>query len=129
RRASADQAGFRYVFCDRGELMVIFRTRDDARTYAALPAPDRPLFLARVASEKLAGLERSEDVARIRAFLRDPDALRGYSREEVDSMASAATALLRFQHQLESALVQSMTELERSGVRGYYYELHRRILR
>lgn len=128
RRAAPGEPGFRYAFCDGDESTVIFRDREDARTYAALGAPDRPLYMVRLASERLARLERSEEIAQIRAFLADPNVLRELSTEEVDSMVAAAGALLTFQQTLESALVQSMEELEGSGVRPHYFEMHRQVL-
>lgn len=129
RRALPAGPGFRYVYCDQDESLVIFRTREDARSYAALSAPDRPLYLVRLAAETLERLEGSPEIAAIRALLEDPNALRGYSAEEVDSMAAAAGVLITLQHTLESALVQSMEELESTGVRGHYYRLHRQVLR
>ena len=128
RRAAATEAGFRYLFCDQDESTVIFRARDDARSYAGLSAPDRPLFLVRLASERLRQLGESEEVAGIRAFLQDPDLIRGLSAEEMDSLAEAAGALLVFQQTLESALVQSMAELDEGVVRPHYYELHRQVI-
>ncbi len=128
RRASGDAAGFRYLFCDQDESSVIFRGREDARTYAGLGAPDRPLYLVRLASERLQRLEGSREMEKMRAFLEDPEAIRALSPEEVDSMAEAAGALLVFQQTLESALVQSMEELEGDAIRPHYYELHRQVL-
>jgi len=128
RRVAAGESGFRYVFCDHDESMVIFRDRSDADSYATLSAPDRPLYLARLASERLARFERSAEIRRLNAFLDDPNVLADYSREEIYSTVKAAADLLVFQNALESALVQSMNELGPSGIRGYYYDMHRQVL-
>jgi hypothetical protein len=128
RRVATADPGFRYVYCDQDESMVIFRQRSDANAYASLSAPDRPLYLARLASDRLASFERSEEIARLRAFVDDPNVLREYSRDEIYGMVKAAGDLLVFQNTLESALVQSMTELGPSGISSYYYEMHRQVL-
>lgn len=128
RRVADGSPGFRYVFCDQAESLVIFKERPDALDYARMRAPDRPLYLTRLGSEKLEDLDRSVEIARVRAFLEDPDVLRDYSPAEVEAMVKTVESLLTFQHTLESALVQSMEELEESGVRSYYYDLHRQVL-
>src|SRR5690606_41890743 len=93
RRMAAGDPGFRYVFCDQNESMVIFRDKSDAESYAELSAPDRPLYLARLASERLARFERSETVQRLLTFLEDPDVLSDYSRDEIYSTVKAAADL------------------------------------
>jgi hypothetical protein len=128
RRAATGENGFRYVYCDQDESMVIFRGRGDAESFANLSAPDRPLFLARLASERLARFERSEEIGRLNAFLEDPNVLREFSREEIYATVRAAADLLVFQNALESALVQSMNELGPSGIRSHYYDMHRQVL-
>jgi hypothetical protein len=128
RRIATADRGYRYVFCDQNESMVIFRERKDAESYAALSAPDRPLFLARLASERLARFESSEEVARLGAFLQDPNVLRGYTKDQIYGMIKAAADLIVFQNALESALVQSMNELGATGIRGYYFDMHRQVL-
>src|SRR5690606_11842652 len=128
RRAAANELGFRYVFCDHDEAMVIFRNREDAINYAELSAPDRPLYLSRLALKRLESFEQSEELRRVRRFLRDPNILRDYSKDELYAMVRAAADLLVFQNALESALVQSMNELGPSEVRGYYYDMHRQVL-
>ncbi len=128
RRMAAGDPGFRYVFCDQNESMVIFRDKPDAESYAELSAPDRPLFLARLASERLARFERSEEIQRLIAFLDDPNVLRDYSRAEIYATVKAAADLVVFQDALESALVQSMNELGPSDIRAYYYDMHRQVI-
>jgi hypothetical protein len=128
RRVAAGDPGYRYVFCDQHESMVIFRNRDDAESYATLSAPDRPLYLARLASERLARFERSPEVRRLQAFLDDPNVLDDYSREQIYATVKAAADLVVFQNALESALVQSMNELGPSEVRQYYFEMHRNVM-
>ncbi len=128
RRAAPGDPGYRYVFCDHDESMVIFRTRDDADSYSRLSAPDRPLFLARLASERLARFERSPEIARLREFLADPNVVRSWSQDETRKTVAAAADLVVFQNALESALVQSMNELGPSEVRSYYYEMHRQVI-
>ncbi|MEX2583864.1 MAG: hypothetical protein WD766_11350 [Gemmatimonadota bacterium] len=128
RRAAANEDGFRYAYCDQHESMVIFRERPDAESYAALSAPDRPLYLSRLAVERLERFERSREVQRLQQFLRDPNILRDYSKEELFAMVKAAADMIVFQNALESALVQSMNELGPSEIRGYYYDMHRQVL-
>src|SRR5690606_28760904 len=128
RRVAANEQGFRYVYCDADESMVVFRDRNDANSYAGLSPPDRPLFLARLGAERLARFERTEEVARLRQFFDDPNMLRRHSREEIYAMAKTAGDLLVFQNALESALVQSMNELGPSVVRSHYFEMHRQVL-
>lgn len=128
RRAATGESGFRYVYCDQDEAMVIFRDREDAESYARLAAPDRPLYLARLAAERLERFERSQPVLDLRAFLADPGYLDGKSKDRVYAMVKAAGDLVVFQNALESALVQSMNELGESSVRAYYYDLHRQVL-
>jgi len=128
RREASGEAGFRYVYCDQNETMVIFRERRDADSYAALAAPDRPLYVARLAARRLESFERSPDMGRLQAFLDDPNVVRDYSRDEIYGMAKTAGDLLVFQNTLESALIQSMNELGPSGIRGYYYDMHRQVL-
>ncbi len=128
RRAAANEEGFRYVYCDHDESMVIFRDRNDANSYAGLSPPDRPLFLARLGAERLARFERTEEVALLRQFLDDPNMLRRHSRDEIYAMVKTVNDLLVFQNTLESALVQSMNELGPSAVRSHYFELHRQVL-
>ncbi|MDR0786960.1 MAG: hypothetical protein LBG44_03745 [Gemmatimonadota bacterium] len=128
RRLTTEDPGYRYMFCDQDESMVIFRAREDAESYSRLSAPDRPLLLARLASERIARFEQSEDINRLRLFFEDPDVVRGWSREDIRATARVATELVIFQDALESALVQSMNELGPSESRAYYYEMHRQVL-
>jgi hypothetical protein len=128
RRAAATEVGFRYIYCDQDEAMVIFRDRSDARSYAALNAPDRPLYLSRLAVQRLESFESSVELQRVRRFLRDPNMLREFSKDELYAMVKAAADLLVFQNALESALVQSMNELGNTSIRGYYYDMHRQVL-
>lgn len=128
RRAASGDPGYRYVFCDHDESMVIFRDQDDAEAYAQLSAPDRPLYLARLASERIARFERSEAVGRLMNFLEDPNAVADWSREEIYATVKAAADLLVFQNALESALVQSMNELGPSRIRSYYFDMHREVM-
>ncbi len=128
RRVAAGEPGYRYVFCTERESMVIFRDRADAESYAALSPPDRPLYLSRLATQRLESFEASEPVRRLRAFLDDPNILRELSKDEMFEMAKAAGDLIVFQNAIESALVQSMNELGDTEVRGYYYDMHRQVL-
>jgi hypothetical protein len=127
RRATGVGGAFRYEFCGRMESMVVFRARDDAARYARLAPADRPLYLTRLASERIDGFERSAEVATLHAFLRDPDVIRSLEPEEIDSLTAAAGELLWLQETLEGALFLSMHELEGSALRGHYYELHRQV--
>lgn len=128
RRAAPGDPGFRYVYCDHDESKVVFREQKTAETYADYIPPDRPLYLASLATERLASFEASVEVQRVRSFLRDPNVVRNHSREELYAMVKAAADLLVFQNALESALVQSMNELGGSSLRGYYYDMHRQVL-
>lgn len=127
RRATGGGEGYRYVFCDQDESVIAFRTREEAATYARLGAPDRPLLLTRLASDRIEGLERSPRVATIHAILRDPNVLRSLTIAELDSLNGTVAELLWFQERMEAALFRSMAELEGSEVRGYYYDLHRQV--
>jgi hypothetical protein len=127
RRATGVGDGVRYVFCDHDESMVAFRERADAASYARLGAPDRPLLLARFASERIEHFQNSEEIRAIHAFLRDPEVILDMRVEKLDSLINAAVELLWFQETLEATLFLSMTELEGSPLRGYYYDLNRQV--
>lgn len=127
RRATNDDSDFRYVYCDHDESIIAFRSNEEARTYAELSAPDRPLLLTRLSSDRIASYQNSPRVEHLQAFLRDPDVIHALTVEQVDSLVSTTTQLLWLQERLEAALLQSMGELEGSGVREYYYELHRQV--
>ncbi len=127
RRATADDDGFRYVYCDHDESIIAFRSSAEAESYASLSAPDRPLLLTRLSSDRIALFQHSPEVANLREFLGDPDLIHALTVTEMDSLVSTTTQLLWLQERLEAALLQSMGELEGSGVREYYYELHRQV--
>jgi hypothetical protein len=129
RRISPGEEGFRYVYCDLNESMVIFRTQRDALSYAALSPADRPLYLARLAAERLEVFERSLEMIMLNGFLTDPNMLRARTRDEIFAMVKAAQDLLVFQNTLESALVQTMSEIDSyEAVRPLYYQLHQQVL-
>jgi hypothetical protein len=127
RRQTEGPGEFRYVYCDQDESMVAFRERRDAATYARLTAPDRPLLLARLASERIARFENSPEVLRIHAFLDDPEVIRSMEPADLDSLVNTAVELLWFQETLESTLFLSMHELEGTALRRYYYDLNRQV--
>ncbi|HET7275223.1 MAG TPA: hypothetical protein VFI91_08565 [Longimicrobiaceae bacterium] len=127
RRATPNDGDSRYVFCDHDESIVAFRSDEQAATYASLGAPDRPLLLTRLSSDRIAQFQQSPKVERLRAFLGDPDLIHNLTVTELDSLVSTANQLLWLQERLEAALLQTMGELEGSGVRSYYYELHRQV--
>lgn len=128
RQAAPGERGFRYVYCDHDESKVVFRDKEYAEKYANYIPPDRPLYLADLALQRLQIFDESVEMARLRAFLRDPNVVRNHSREELYAMVKTAADLLVFQNALESALVQSMYELGGSSLSGYYYDLHRQVL-
>ncbi len=127
RRATDGGGDARYVFCDQDESMVAFRDRADATAYARLNAPDRPLLLARFASERIQRFEDSEEIRAIHAFLADPEVIRTMRVADLDSLVNAAVELLWFQETLEATLFLSMHELEGSPLRRYYYDLNRQV--
>jgi hypothetical protein len=127
RRATAEPGGFRYVYCNRQESVVVFRTRDEAMLYARLGAADRPLLLTRLASERIARLEASPRMAMLHALLREPEAVRSLSAADLDSLAVTAADLAWLQQTLESQLFLTMHELQDPALRGPYYEMHRQV--